>query len=38
MIKICIIAPYEYTIPAIQGGALEKIVESICVENEKQNI
>lgn len=36
MIKICIIAPYEYTIPAIQGGALEKIVESICVENEKQ--
>lgn len=36
MIKICIIAPFEYTIPAIQGGALEKIVESICEENEKQ--
>ena len=35
MIKICIVAPFEYPIPAIKGGALEQVVESICSVNEK---
>ena len=32
--KICIVAPFDYPIPAIKGGALEQIVESICRINE----
>lgn len=35
MLKICIIAPFEYPIPAIKGGALEQVVQSICEKNEK---
>lgn len=34
MIRVCIVAPYNYTIPAIKGGALEQVVQSICDINE----
>lgn len=36
MINICIVAPFDYPIPAIKGGALEQVVENLCVENEKR--
>lgn len=34
--NICIVAPYEYPIPAIKGGAIEQIVDSICKVNENE--
>ena len=36
MKTICFIAPYNYSIPAIQGGAIETLVQHLIEENEKE--
>lgn len=34
--KICIVCPYDYPIPAIKGGAIEQIIQDICILNEEK--
>lgn len=38
MLEIAIIIPYRYPVPAVKGGAIETLVESLIQENEKSKL
>lgn len=35
--KICILVPTKLPVPAVQGGAIESLIEILCRQNEMQN-